>query len=83
MRIITYDNAAITSDVTTADAPEVVNAATLTTRAGAALTANATFLAIATPTAAQVDAQVSRLTKENNALIRLAIGLLADVTDTA
>lgn len=59
------------------------NAQTLVQRAQAALTANATFLAIAAPTNAQVLAQVQRLTKEVNALIRLGQGLVADISDTA
>ena len=63
--------------------PGVANFATLQQRAQAALTANAAFVAIATPTNAQVVAQVTRLTKECNALIRLFLALLADVSDTA
>lgn len=64
------------------------NLLTLRSRAAAALTANATFLAAAKPgtAAAQASAaydQTVRLTKECNALIRLLLGLLADVSDTA
>lgn len=58
------------------------NRGTLTTRASAALTGNASFLAIATPTAAQVAAQVKALTRQVNALIRLQVGALDDVTGT-
>lgn len=66
-----------------AKTPEQDNADLLRSRATAALTANATFLAIASPTNAQVAAQVRTLTKENNALIRLLLNLLSDITDTA
>jgi len=59
------------------------NAAVVHSRAQAALTANAAFLALASPTNAQVVAQVQRLTKECNALIRLTLSLLADISDTA
>ena len=50
------------------------NAESLRAKASAALTANATFLAIASPTNAQTLAQVQRLTRECTALIRLLIG---------
>lgn len=63
--------------------PATANLATLQQRAAAALTANATYLAIASPTSAQNTAQIQRMTKECNALIRLALGLLNDISDTA
>ena len=59
------------------------NIATLQSRAMAALVANATFLAIASPTAAQVRDQVILVTKELNALIRLTQNMVANITDTA
>jgi len=43
-------------------------------RARKALVANANYLAVQSPTAAQVTAQVNRLTRQNSALIRLLIG---------
>lgn len=78
-----YKDGALVGTQSFVEPTEVVNAATLQSRAAAALTANATYLALATPTNAQTTAQVQRLTKENNALIRMALSLLADVSDTA
>lgn len=54
----------------------------LRAKAAAALDANATFLALASPSNAQTLAQVQRLTRECNALIRLVIGRLDDTTGT-
>lgn len=62
----------------TADA----NAATLRSRAQTALGTNATFLALASPTAAQVATQTKALTRQCDGLIRLALGLLSDITDS-
>jgi hypothetical protein len=58
------------------------NDATVRSRAGQALTTNATFLAIANPTAAQVATQAKALTRECNGLIRLLLGQLDTITDT-
>lgn len=53
-----------------------VTADTLRDRLTQALTVNTTWLAIPTPTAGQIAAQVTRLTKETSALIRVALGQL-------
>lgn len=52
------------------------NRATLAQRAENALRANANYLALATPTAAQQAQQLDRVTRESSALIRLVLGLL-------
>lgn len=58
------------------------NQRTVEDRARAAITANNTYLAIASPTNAQVVAQVRRLTQECTALIKLALNDLADANGT-
>lgn len=60
--------------------PTDVAARTIEDRLRNALDANRTYLAIATPTAAQQRAQLARLTRQNTALIRR---LLRDLTDTS
>lgn len=62
--------------------PSLVNQATITQRAQAALATNTTYLAIPTPSNAQIAAQVQALTKECSALIRLLLGLLDSTAGT-
>jgi hypothetical protein len=50
------------------------NVASLVAKGQNALTSNATFLALGSPTNAQTLAQVQSLTRQMNALIRLTLG---------
>lgn len=52
---------------------DVQNADTLRDRTAQALAANATYLALNSPTAAQSREQVARLTRQVNAVIRLLV----------
>ena len=58
-----------------------VNADTIRERAGAALTTNADFLALGSPSNAQVLAQVRALTRQVNGIIRLTLVRLDDISD--
>lgn len=58
------------------------NASSLKAKAGQALTANANFLAITSPSAGQVANQVKALTRQMNALIRLVTKRLDDTAGT-
>lgn len=78
-RALTAAESAVFADAD-AEQARATNETTLTDKAKSALTTNATFLAIASPTNAQVSAQVKALTRQVNALIRLATRTL-DTTD--
>ena len=58
------------------------DASLLTARMRQAFSANATFLAIASPTTAQVATQAKALTRQVNALLRIQLGDLSTVSDT-
>ncbi len=60
--------------------PSITNWGLIAARAVPALNANATFMALASPTPAQTLAQVQLLTKECTAIIRILLAQL-DVTD--
>ena len=59
-----------------------VNGDNLRGKAKDALAANANYLALANPTNAQTLAQVKALTRQTNALLRLQLNDLGDVSDT-
>lgn len=64
------------------DDPAGLNDTSLRDKVAQALAVNDTYLELATPTAAQTTAQVQRLTRECNALIRLMIGRLDTTSGT-
>jgi hypothetical protein len=61
---------------------DVQNQQALNQKAQTALSHNATFLGIASPTSAQAITQVQALTRQTNALIRLVLGLLDSTSGT-
>lgn len=58
------------------------NEVTIRANAATAIAANATYLAIGSPSAAQVAAQVTRLTRECSGVIRLLLGVFDSTSDT-
>lgn len=66
----------------TVAATQAANLATLQGKAQAALTANASFQAIASPTNAQIAAQVQALTKQVNGIIRQLSNALDSIVGT-
>jgi hypothetical protein len=65
-----------------AEQTATTNQATLLTQASNAIAANVAYLAIGAPSNAQVVAQVDRLTREVQALIRLATRVLDSTSGT-
>lgn len=80
-RALTADEAA---DLAAMDAANTAatNRGTLTDKATAAIAANVTYLGIASPTNAQVAAQVKALTREATAVIRLLLDRTDDTAGT-
>jgi hypothetical protein len=78
--IETWDTKGHLLDAVDDRSPAEVNADRLFDRATQAIAANAAYLALASPSAAQTTAQVKALTRECTALIRLLLGEL-DSTD--
>jgi hypothetical protein len=76
MIVDTYQDGVLVSSRTVADNPAEVNLTTLQAQAIAALAQNRAAIAASNPTNAQVIAQVKALSAQNNALIRIVLGLL-------
>lgn len=68
-----YQDGTLVESVNVSVPSDVANERTLRDQARAALQANRTFLALPTPTTAQNAAQIKALTRQANALIRMAV----------
>lgn len=82
IRTITYDDGAKSITFTPGPGTPTANAAILLAKAPGAFANNATYLAIAAPTAVQAIPQVDKLTRQVNALMKLTQGYLTDTTGT-
>ena len=82
MRQTTFIDGVAVEHVDIPDDPADVNQRTIEDRLRRALDANRTYLAIATPTAAQQRAQLARPTRQTTALIRHLLRHLTDTSDT-
>jgi hypothetical protein len=76
MRLQTWQNGVLVEETEIPDAPEEVTRRDVEDKLRAAIAANLAFLAKASPTAAEVAAQVKLLTREVTGLLRLALGAL-------
>lgn len=80
-RVQRWDNGVLVEDYTVPKPLTQYNAETLRERAATALTNNADFLALASPTQAQAVAQIKALTRQVNGLIRLGLDRLDSIDD--
>lgn len=70
----------VAEEVVAVDVTAEVNAEQLRNSAAGAIAANRAYLAISSPTAAEVRQQLEQVTRQNQGLIRLVLGQL-DATD--
>lgn len=82
VQTITYSDGSRSEQYTPGPGTPGANRQSIETKALNALAANVTFLALASPTTAQVTAQVKLLTRETSALIRLLLNQLGDTAGT-